>query len=205
MIEQFTTPYGATPLTDEDIEGLIPNYVTTRGDLNLIEAENILKAKILFNNHPQRYMDVEYLLQEHVVREVHRAMYSDVWAWAGHYRTRLTNIGVYPEQIRERVLNLLLNAAEQFKGSQNSQTELDESVVRFHWDMVRIHPFKNGNGRHARQMADQLIRALGYPVFTWGSISIIEDNTARRTYIEALRKADQTLGDVADLIAFARS
>ena len=37
-------PSGATPLAPEDLEGLIPDFVATRADLNLVEFENITKA-----------------------------------------------------------------------------------------------------------------------------------------------------------------
>jgi hypothetical protein len=37
-------PYGATPLEAEDLEGLIPDFVATRADLNQVEFENIIKA-----------------------------------------------------------------------------------------------------------------------------------------------------------------
>jgi hypothetical protein len=37
-------PPGATPLDDEDIAGLLPTWVATRGDLNVAEQENILAA-----------------------------------------------------------------------------------------------------------------------------------------------------------------
>lgn len=38
-------PIGATPLTSEDLQGLIPTDVATRGDLDLAELENILDAR----------------------------------------------------------------------------------------------------------------------------------------------------------------
>lgn len=34
-------PAGATPLVEEDLEGLIPSFVATRADLNVVEFENI--------------------------------------------------------------------------------------------------------------------------------------------------------------------
>lgn len=50
MISLGPDPEGATPLTDEDFEGLIPEHVTTRGELNEVEFEfefefdNIVRA-----------------------------------------------------------------------------------------------------------------------------------------------------------------
>jgi hypothetical protein len=37
-------PSGATSLEEEDLEGLIPDFVATRADLNQVEFENITKA-----------------------------------------------------------------------------------------------------------------------------------------------------------------
>ena len=36
----------------------------------------------------------------------------------------------------------------------------DEIAIRFHHRLVAIHPFPNGNGRHARLAADLLIERL---------------------------------------------
>ena len=37
-------PPGATPLTPEDLEGLLPKYITTREELNDAEFKNITEA-----------------------------------------------------------------------------------------------------------------------------------------------------------------
>ena len=66
-----------------------------------------------------------------------------------------------------------------------------------------IHPFSNGNGRHARLLADVLARTQGRPVFTWGGREIAKAGDFRQSYIDALRAADQ--GDITPLLAFARS
>ncbi len=78
-------------------------------------------------------------------------------------------------------------------------------AVRFHHQLVWIHAFPNGNGRHARLMADLLAMSLGRPRLTWGGgeafITTVGD--LRQKYLAALRAADQ--GQLNDLIAFARS
>lgn len=45
----------------------------------------------------------------------------------------------------------------------------DEIAVRFHHRLVFIHPFPNGNGRHARPAADLLAVQLSPERFSWGS------------------------------------
>lgn len=70
--------------------------------------------------------------------------------------------------------------------------------------MVWIHPFPNGNGRHARMMADALLKSLGQTAFTWGNGgSLVAANEVRARYLAALRAADQ--GDYQLLLAFVRS
>jgi len=78
----------------------------------------------------------------------------------------------------------------------------DELAARFHRDLVWIHPFPNGNGRHARMMADLLIMLMGGERFTWGSADLAAQGQVRVSYLQALKAADA--GDYASLIAFAR-
>lgn len=70
-------------------------------------------------------------------------------------------------------------------------------------EMVSIHPFANGNGRHSRLIADILVsNGLGRPCFTWGSIHLTSKGEARKAYLSALRLADRN--DYRDLKLFAR-
>ena len=59
------------------------------------------------------------------------------------------------------------------------------------------------NGRHARMMADLVLRRLGEPSLSWGGGSLTDINDLRRAYVEALRRADRE--DYDALIAFSRS
>ena len=69
--------------------------------------------------------------------------------------------------------------------------------------LVQIHPYPNGNGRHARLAADVLLARLGRPRFTWGSKKLVDSSETRTRYIDALRAADRH--DYAPLLAFVRS
>jgi len=110
------------------------------------------------------------------------------------------NIGVTPFQI-EIELRTLLDDARYWIDHKTFSP--DEIAVRFHHRLVWIHPFPNGNGRHARLAADLLAVALGRPRFTWGSASLVEAATTRAQYVSALKAADNH--DIAPLLAFARS
>src|SRR5205085_4709169 len=84
---------------------------------------------------------------------------------------------------------------EQFCGNIRYQIEnqvfpWDELAARFHHELVFIHPFPNGNGRHARLTTDLLLIRNGQSRFSWGSASLVENNLIRQEYIAALREAD---------------
>jgi fido (protein-threonine AMPylation protein) len=78
-----------------------------------------------------------------------------------------------------------------------------EIVARYHHRLVAIHVFPNGNGRHARLMADLLLTELAGRCFEWGRGSLIAANEIRARYIAALRAADA--GDCRPLLAFLES
>jgi fido (protein-threonine AMPylation protein) len=67
----------------------------------------------------------------------------------------------------------------------------------------QIHAFPNGNGRHARMMADLLVERLSGDSFTWGDGRLADVGTLRTQYVDALRAADEH--DIAPLVNFVRS
>jgi Fic-DOC domain mobile mystery protein B len=139
------------------------------------------------------------ILTDGFVRDLHRRMFGQVWRWAGRYRTTDKNLGHPWPQIPAHVRLLCEDTAywirEQTYG-------WDELAARFHHRLVAIHPFPNGNGRHARLMTDTLLKKNGLPMFTWGQATL-RAGEARARYLDALRAADDR--QFGRLIAFARS
>ena len=185
---------GHTELTEDDRVGLIPSYITTRGDLFAAEQRNIAFALL------RRSPSLAALLDDSYLRTLHRNMFGHVWEWAGRYRRRETNLGIDPAQIAASVRNLVADAEAWVD---NETYEPDEIAVRFHHRLVAIHPFPNGNGRHSRIAADYLANALGRHRFSWGRASDVSTEELRAAYRHALQQADA--GDIAELQAFARS
>jgi Fic family protein len=63
--------------------------------------------------------------------------------------------------------------------------------------------FPNGNGRHARVMADLLLTELAGQRFEWGRGSLVVANELRARYIPALQAADA--GDCQPFLYFWRT
>jgi Fic-DOC domain mobile mystery protein B len=185
----------ATDLTPEERVGSIPTWIVTRDDLNRAERANI--AKSLRWARRARF-DV---LNPNDLMTLHKRMYGDVWRWAGQPRQSETDIDRADWwALREHLHQLLGNVAAQVEAATRDP---DEIAIDFHYKLVAIRVFPNGNGRHARLAADLLAERLGRPVFSWGQSDLIHVGDARAVYVAALKAADA--GDLAPLVAFARS
>lgn len=187
---------GQTPLDPDEKAGLIPEHLTTQGDLNDWEQENILRAVRWLKR--ARSPDV---LSEGFCRTLHAKMFDKTWTWAGTFRKSDKNIGCDWTQVAVRLNHLFGNTRWWVE---NATFPPDEIATRFHRDLVWIHPFANGNGRHSRLMADALLRSMGRAAFSWGGGGdLVAANDARARYLAGLRAADQ--GDYQPLLAFVRS
>jgi Fic-DOC domain mobile mystery protein B len=193
--ELFDVSDSATPLMPEEMQALIPTYISLRSELNEAEQQGILAAEGWAFKTQHRD-----LLSEKFLRELHQRMFKDVWRWAGQYRTTARNIGVDAWQIPSKIKLLIDDTCFWVEHHTYSP---DEMAVRFHHRLVFIHPFPNGNGRHARLMSDLFITYLKGHRFTWGRANLITASETRKLYIQALQAADQ--GDIMPLLKFARS
>jgi len=192
----FGYPDGATPLDPDEAEGLRLTHITTREELNIFEAENI-RVGMEWAWRSRR----KEIVSESFICLLHKKMFGKVWKWAGELRGSNKNIGVSREMIGIE-LRHLCDDVNYWMAHETYPP--DEIAARFHHRLVAIHPFANGNGRHARMMADLLLeKRLGAKRFSWGGEEITSSNDCRRQYIEALQAADR--GNYAPLLAFARS
>jgi Fic-DOC domain mobile mystery protein B len=190
----FDEPDHATPLTPEERRALIPAHIAYRSELNEAEKETIAHAQDWALGRKRN------LLSERFVRELHRQMLGDVWKWAGKFRTSERNLGIPFYEIPVALRQLLDDAKAWIDCSTYPP---DEVAIRFHHRLVQIHPFPNGNGRHARLMADLLVRRREREEFSWGRESLRDPGALRQRYIAALQNADHH--DIGPLLAFARS
>ncbi len=184
----------ATLLGPEERDGLIPSYITLRGELNAAEQESILEAEAWAFRRRRNVLD------EATLDDLHRRMYGRVWRWAGEHRRSEKNIGIDWRLIPQELRKLLDDCRYWIE---NETYEPDEIAARFHHRIVWIHCYPNGNGRHGRLATDLLLVALGRPRFSWGRESLADTNETRQRYIAALRAADGH--DFAPLLAFVRS
>lgn len=198
MTDLFQEPEDGTALEPEEREGLLQSWITYRRDLNEAEEENIVSgaawARSRRGRNPLDLLSADFAVM------LHQHMFGEVWDWAGTYRRTGRNIGIDAYHICTEIVTMFDDVRYWVE---NGTYPPDEIAVRLHHRLVSIHPFPNGNGRHARLIADLLVERLGGKPFSWGGGSLASIGELRSRYIAALRAADGH--DVGPLLAFARS
>jgi Fic-DOC domain mobile mystery protein B len=183
-------PQGATPLDKNEAQGLKLKHIVLLSELNEFENQNIATAMLwLPSQRKKELLNITFLLA------LHKKMFGDVWKWAGTFRTSDKNIGVPWFEVPEKVKILLEDVSFWIE---NGSYSWEEIGVRLHHRLVSIHPFPNGNGRHARLFCDAVFQKHGIPLFAWGNIGSAPLDF-RTKYIAALRAADRK--DYAPLLA----
>jgi len=176
-------PDGATPLDPDELGGIKFKHIETRSQLDQMEQVNIQDGLMWLDK--QKNTDI---LTLQFTLELHKRLLGKVWDWAGKFRQSEKNIGINPMYVSVELKKLLddVQAWIEFKTYTPK-----ESALRFHHRLVQIHVFANGNGRHARIMADALLKFIyKSPQMNWSGQNLQQASNQRGNYIKALRKAD---------------
>jgi len=99
---------GQTPLDEDEKEGLLIKSISTRGQLDEFEQQNIEDA---IQWSLIRRFKSEQILSESFIKELHKRMYRNVWRWAGEYRKLNKNIGVDKLEIPVALRSLIDDAS----------------------------------------------------------------------------------------------
>lgn len=184
---------GETPI--DDLSGLKVKGVSTRRDLNALEARNILKATLKYLASRPTAKQTPFDLSW--VKRLHREMFGDVWAWAGQIRTVELNLGSPAYQVETQLQQVL----DDLTYWSESGMDLIEQAVRLHHRTVAIHPFLNDNGRWSRMLANIWLARQGSALTHWPT-DLDHASEYRHAYLAAIRKADDH--DYADLLELHR-
>jgi len=106
MMADFKYPKGATPIDPDEADGLLLTHITTRGELDRWEQDNIVEAIAWLDK--TKPIDI---LNEQFVKKMHKKMFCNVWKWAGCFRRTDKNIGGPWHQISINLKNLAMMAA----------------------------------------------------------------------------------------------
>ena len=192
-----TQPVGATP--GGDTSGLLLEHLSTTAARNAAETEAISRAYDKHVFRARRKKQGTEWLTDAFIRRVHADMFGTNWEWAGKYRQTTLNIGVEPHLIREQI-KLLTEDFLFWNDTESTMSEI-EVAARVQHRLTKIHPFTNGNGRHARLITDIFFHSRRNTIPQWPQIQLLaQGNEIRRQYITAMKNSDT--GDFTELIQF---
>ena len=185
---------GETPI---DPSHLLDRSIRTRAQLNVAEAENILKAVVKYlGAKPTKRLapfDLNWFQQ------LHKEMFCDVWEYAGTFRQEDLNLGVCWQTIQTELYELE-NTIKFWEEKQSFN--IFEIAVRIHFQAVRTHPFPNGNGRWSRLLGNIYLKQNDHSIVRWPEETIGTESLIRDEYLAAMKQADK--GNLDDLIELHR-
>ena len=183
----------ATPL--DDISGLkLPkDKIYSLREIYESEANNIALATIKYLAAPPSKKVAPFSYEW--LSALHEEMFGNVWEWAGQFRQVELSIGIKAYQVPTALKELADNVAYWDK---NKTFDVYETATRIHHKAVQIHPYKNGNGRWSRMLANIYLRQNSLMPVKWQEDLLSKENAKRDEYIQALKAADN--GDYSSLI-----
>lgn len=185
--------YGETPVPDEELDALTCEAKRILGEpiskIAVYDLEQALQEQVaeeLLLSAYEGALTLDEVLDDLFVRRLHERLYGDVWSWAGFYRKREINIGVAPEQIAVEVRSAIDTICHRWKYTEDWTAR--ELGIAVHAEIVRIHPFTDGNGRTTRLLADAVFAiAQDSP-----EAEIYDWQVDKKQYIDLLREYDRS-------------
>ena len=147
-----------------DQEEILPNMLglKTIDEIALAEFEGFLKAEIILTeNITQRTkFNIAYILK------IHKMALSHLYTFAGKYRDVNMSKGGFPfaasKFLPETMKSFDNEVLQRLPNKYSDKEELIKDIAIVHGELLVIHPFREGNGRTARMLANLMSRKQGF-------------------------------------------
>lgn len=158
--------------------------LTDKNIINEYEAKGIVAAELYVFE-----LDSETEISTQLLLEIHSIAFSELYEWAGSWRSTIVKVGQLmppePEKVLQQLYQFIDNLNFKVRNATSLQDHLD-CLTFAHYEFVRIHPFNNGNGRTGRILMNIVTLKFGYkPLELYH-----RDADSRKIYIEAMKLTD---------------
>ena len=179
-----------TRYTTNGSEGEVPHNLLGLTDQEAIhnaEFEGFLMAEILFTEQlsSRTRFTVKY------IRNIHRTALQHLYSFAGQFRSVNMSKGgfVFPAArfIAENMTHFDQEILSRLPDQYTNKKKLIKDIALVHGELLFIHPFREGNGRTARILANLMARKQGYPGLDFSRIDfekyvVAVQQVAKRNY-----------------------
>jgi cell filamentation protein len=139
--------------------------ITRKTEMDLAEADALLTVQEKYLNH----ITAETQFTAELICRMHKDWLDSIYPWAGQYRTVEMQKGSFRWPPAFRVAQNMNTLENDFlkKHTPCWPGKLEETalqVAEIHAELLLVHPFREGNGRLARWLADLMFLQAGYPL-----------------------------------------
>ena len=188
----YSTSIEGNPLNLEEVKTLINNNQkpTTKAEQEVLNYFNVL-------NNLNKYSDK--IITKNTILSVHKDLTKDLLK-NPEYEGKFRDTRVFIGNLHTKKINYIPPDAYKVPGLidelldwlNNSTDEMYPVIIAgiLHYELVRIHPFIDGNGRTSRLMATLI---LSIHKFNIDNYFILDEyyNQDRQAYVDALKSADK--------------
>lgn len=188
----YSTSIEGNPLNLDEVETLIKNNQepTTKAEREVLNYFNVL-------NHLDQYSDE--IITSDTILSVHKDLTKDLLR-NPEYEGKFRDTRVFIGNLHTRKINYMPPDAYKVPGLvddlldwlNNSADEMYPVIIAgiLHYELVRIHPFVDGNGRTSRLMATLILSVHKFNINNYFTLDKYY-NQDRQTYVDALNSADK--------------
>lgn len=163
--------------------------ITTKTVMDRAEYEALIKVQESF----LEYVGPETQFTARLLREMHRKWLGGLYAWAGEYRSVELQKGMFrwpPAQLVAKNMEAFESGLlrEHTPCRPANLSRVARRMAEVHGELLLIHPFRDGNGRLARWLADLMALQAGFPAPKY-NFEGNDHRATRREYLEAVTQA----------------
>lgn len=160
--------------------------ITDIKEIERQEAMGFIKANLflLQSLSKETQFDIDYIL------DIHKKSLGHLYSFAGKLRDVDMSKGgfAFPSamHLQNSMKMFYKDILSKLKNSYSSKEEFIEDVAMVHAELLFIHPFREGNGRTARLLANLMCHKAGY-----GSLAFekLDNDEMFKKYIVAVQQA----------------
>ena len=143
---------------------ILPNllHLNEKEDIDNAEFEGFLYTELYLTDK----LTSRTKFNEKYIQQIHKLALNELYSFAGKYRTVNMSKGGFlfpaaqfiPQSMstfENDILNVLPNTYK-------NEESLISDIAKVHGELLFIHPFRDGNGRTARILANLMVRKQGY-------------------------------------------
>lgn len=188
----YSTSIEGNPLNLDEVETLIKNNQepTTKAEQEVLNYFNVL-------NHLDQYSDK--IITSDTILSVHKDLTKDL-LHNPEYEGKFRDTRVFIGNLHTQEINYMPPDAYKVPGLvddlldwlNNSADEMYPVIIAgiLHYELVRIHPFVDGNGRTSRLMATLILSVHKFNINNYFTLDEYY-NQDRQAYVDALNSADK--------------